>query len=366
MRILIDAHMLGKNETGNETYIINLLRELSTFDEVICGAVISPDTKLPIDLLNLRIEFIRLVSTNDWKRLFFDLPKICNQWNADILHCTYIGPFTTQIPLVVTVHDVTFNRYPEYFSLRDRLLFSTLFRLTMRKADKIITVSEHSKKEISHYYPKTKNKIDVTLEAASSEFSINKKNLDKQFLTQYKIHGKYILSVGNLQPRKNLIRLIQAFARINHTYDHELKLVIVGKAKWQSSKIYSIVNSLNIRDDVIFTGYVSNQDLLNLYKYASVFVYPSFYEGFGLPILEAMACGTPVIASKTSSMPEVAGTAAIFIDPYNEDQLAEAIIQVLSDPILQAVLSTSGIERASKFSWNKTARETIEIYKQLL
>ena len=167
-----------------------------------------------------------------------------------------------------------------------------------------------------------------------------------------------------MQPRKNLIKLIQAFSRIRDKING-IQLVIVGAEKWRSSSIHSLVYEQNLENDVIFTGYLTDDDLVALYNLARVFIYPSLYEGFGLPILEAMACGTPVICSNTSSMPEVAGEAAMYIDPNNEKDIALALLEIIQDDRLAHSLSSKGKLWVNEFSWAKTARETLALYREI-
>jgi glycosyltransferase involved in cell wall biosynthesis len=365
MRVLIDAHMVGNRETGNETYIFNLLQELPKFSDIKCGAA----TLFPelVSKQTHKVDVLPLKSANNWIRLAYTLPKIEHQWGAEILHASYIAPFINSCPFVVTVHDVVFKQYPEFFSPRDRILFATLLPFTLRRARAIITVSEHAKKEIVKYYPYTQGKVFVTYEAHAPQF---KEVRDKELIVgeiyrRYKIDSKYILAVGNLQPRKNLVRLIQAFETVQKA-QLGFKLVIVGKAQWQSSSVYAAVQNLGLEKDVIFTDYVPDTDLVKLYNAASLFVYPSLYEGFGLPILEAMACGTPVISSNNSSIPEIAGDSAILINPLDTKQMSEAMFAILTRQYLQEELHAKGLRWVAKFSWQKTADETYRVYQKIL
>ncbi len=362
IRVLIDAHLIGSRETGNETYTVNLLHALSQLPDVECGAAILPGCKFPSYLS--QVEPVTLSSTGNWDRICFSLPRLCRQWKADILHVNYIGPFYSYCPIVTTVHDVAFKRYPGFFSLRDRLLFATLLPLTMyHPGSTIITVSNHAKREIGHFYPKLVGKIHVTPEAADPKFrQVHSKNLLDNVKLRYGINSDFILAVGNLQPRKNLTRLIKAFVTIRDQCGG-IQLVVVGKAQWQSSEIYKIVQHLHLENKVIFTGYVPDEDLVLLYNAARVYAYPSVYEGFGLPILEAMACGTPVITSNTASMPEVAGDAAVLVDPLSEEQIGQVIINVLRNPELATTLIEKGLKRAKEFSWQKTALGTLTTYQ---
>lgn len=366
MRIVVDAHMAGKGETGNETYVVNLVSNLAQLPNMRCAAAVMPEAKLPAPLQKGDVEILSLSSSRNWMRLIHALPTLCKNWRADLLHVTYTGPFFTSCPLVVSVHDISFKHYPEFFSPRDRLLFATLLPLTLRRASAVITISEYSKQKILDSFPFLNGKMYVTLLAPNTLFQpVREGELLQAIRTRYGIHSRFILAVGNLQPRKNLLRLISAFATIRRQIDL-VQLVIVGKDQWQSSKIYARVKQLNVEDDVIFTGYVSDEDLMLLYNAADVYVYPSIYEGFGLPILEAMACGTPVVTSNTTSMPEVAGDAALLVDPFQEDQIVYAIQRILTESDLALSLSNKGLERVRQFSWQKTAQQTVAIYQLIL
>ena len=356
MRVVVDAHMVGQKETGNETYILGLLSELIHLPNLTVAAVVASSQNIsPLERLG-NLEIIR--QHYDGLKAWTDISRV---WSADVLHVTYIAPFFSTTPIVTSVHDVSHRVFPEFFSLRDRLLFATLLPLSLRRSDAILTLSEFSKNEIWKEYPNFRKKIYAIPLAAKPLFSnLNKAEIDKDLLKKFNINDRFILAVGNLQPRKNLSRLIKAFASLDKELD--VQLVIVGKAQWQASRIYEQVIDLKLEEQVIFTGYVSDNELLHLYNAASVFVYPSLYEGFGLPILEAMACGTPVIASNTTSLPEVTKDAALLINPQNEWAIREAINKVLKFPQLAESLSQKGLFNAENFSWKKTAEATARVY----
>ncbi len=365
MRVIVDAHMVGQKETGNETYVLGLLSGLVHLPDLTVAAVVtaSQNTASLEKLHNL--EIIRLPSTNNWLRLGYYLPRMSSAWRADILHVTYIAPFFSKIPIVTSVHDVSHQVFPKFFSLRDRLLFTTLFPLSLRRSDAILTLSEFSKNEIWEKYPYLEKKTihAVPLAAKSLFSSLEKKQLDQHILQKYSIRNQFILAVGNLQPRKNLSRLIEAFATLKS--DVDVQLVIVGKAQWQASQVYKQVLDLKLEERVLFTGYVPDSELLHLYNAAIVFVYPSLYEGFGLPVLEAMACGTPVIASNTTSLPEVANDAAILVDPTNVSEIREAILEIIQAPELAKTLSRKGLLNIKNFSWRVTAEATAKVYRSI-
>ena len=366
MRVVVDAHMVGSHETGNETYIVNLLSNLARLQDVRCAAAVAHDSRLPAVLQDAAIELLPLRPHGNWARLVCTLPSACRRWQADILHVTYVGPLPATCPLVVTVHDVAFKHYPDFFSPRDRLLFATLLPFTLRRASAVITGSMHAKQEILGFYPFLDGKVHVTPDSPGPLFQpIGEKQSLQAIQSRYGIRTEFILAVGNLQPRKNLLRLISAFASIRGQRG-PIQLVIAGKAQWQSSAVYAAVRRLGVERDVAFTGYVIDEDLVLLYNAAKVFVYPSIYEGFGLPVLEAMACGTPVVTSNTSSMPEVAGDAALLVDPYQERHIESAIQQILTNSELASSLSRKGLKRAQGFSWHRTAQQTARVYQAVL
>lgn len=366
MRVLIDAHMVGGQETGNETYIANLTASLSALDTVQCAAAVTPNAKYPEQLLESDAVLLRLKSSCNVGRLTYGLSALSRTWDAQLMHVTYFAPLLTACPLVVSVHDVSFKLYPEFFSFRDRLLFRALLPFSLQRADAVITISEHARKEILRHYPAVAGRVYVTPLAPAPFYGrIAEKSQLDSVLKEYAIEHEFILAVGNIQPRKNLSRLIRAFSKV-HGRLKEVQLVIVGKEEWRTSTIHELVAELELTGMVIFTGYVPEKELVLLYNAARVFTYPSIYEGFGLPILEAMACGVPVVTSNSSAMPEVAGDAAILIDPFSEEEIADGILQILSNQELAHALSEAGLRRAAEFTWQHTIEQTVAIYRKVL
>jgi len=268
--------------------------------------------------------------------------------------------------MVVTVHDVSFRRFPHFFSWRDRILFATLFHWSLRRASAVITVSDAARRDILHFYPFLTNKVFITYEAADESFT---PQCDGEVLEavcrRYNINRPFVLAVSNLQPRKNLTRLIEAYRLLGQVVEQPPTLVLVGKAGYRSSAFITQVKDLLANGRLVMTGYVPASHVSALYSTASLFVYPSLYEGFGLPVLEAMACGTPVITSNVSSLPEVAGDAAILVNPTDVGAIARAIQAVLSNETLARDLSQRGLKRAQMFSWEQTAQQTWEIYRHV-
>jgi glycosyltransferase involved in cell wall biosynthesis len=284
---------------------------------------------------------------------------------ADLLHMTtHVSPPWSPCPTVVTIHDLSFLEYPEAFSWRVRTMLRTLVPGSVARAARVIAVSEWTKRDIIRRYGVPPEKIVVTPEAAPPGF---RRLPDAQRLPLPPgVREPFVLAVGNLEPRKNLGRLIQAFAQLVQQHGFEGQLVLVGKAHRRAGDAQRAVRESGVESRVVFTGFVSHEDLTLLYNRASLFVYPSLYEGFGLPPLEGMACGCPVVASSATAMPETLGDAALLVDPFSIAELAQAMIAVLNRPELAAGLRERGARRVAGYSWAATAARTREVYTQVL
>lgn len=285
----------------------------------------------------------------------------------DLVHDPYeIGALSFKMPFkkVITIHDLTPTLFPHTFRSIMVVLHKLLFPRTLKTADKIIADSKNTKKDLINYFNVPEEKIRVILLAADEKFKpLNKEGI-KEVKQNYNLNFSFILYVGTLEPRKNIPSLIKAFYKLKRK-NINYKLVITGKKGRKYKEIFETIDKLNLQKDVIFTGYVSDEDLPALYKAADLFVYPSLYEGFGLPPLEAMACGTPVITSNTSSLPEVVGDAGIMVNPYDVDGLADAMYEVLTNDELREDMIKKGLERAKMFSWEKCAKETLDVYEEV-
>ena len=235
--------------------------------------------------------------------------------------------------------------------------------MTLARRASVITISEHSKEEIRRHYGLAADRITVTQLAADPRFRLlAPDDIGRERLLQLGVRFPYVLAVGNLQPRKNLARLVESFVRLRQEWGIPHQFVLAGKAQWKESELYEVIRRAGIEKDVLFAGYVTDDELVSLYNAADVFVYPSLYEGFGLPVLEAMACGVPVVTSRTTSLPEVAGEAALLVDPLDTIELAGAIGRVLSNRPLNEELRAKGLRHVATFTWEQTARQTWETY----
>jgi glycosyltransferase involved in cell wall biosynthesis len=236
-----------------------------------------------------------------------------------------------------------------------------------RRSDRILTVSEASKRDILHFFNVPPEKIVVVYNAIDEHFRVTPAEEDvARVRERYQLDHQFVLYVGNIKPHKNLVRLIEAFAELRRTGFDEVKLLIIGDQISKLPALRRAVHGHKLHKHVRFLGYVSDQTLGVLYRLASAFVFPSLYEGFGLPPLEAMASGTPVVISNVSSLPEVAGDAAVLVDPYDVESIVDGMRRILSDPALAAELRRKGVERAREFSWERSVAKTRQVYQQVV
>ena len=279
---------------------------------------------------------------------------------SELLHVSYIAPPVPLCPTVVTIHDLSYLAHPEWLSARVRLQLRLLIPPSLRRAARVVAISEFTKRDLIARYGTPADKITVVPEAPAAEFTPLPDAASQPLPAG--VREPFILAVGNLEPRKNLATLIEAFGDLVRRGFGGL-LVVAGKDKYQGEQAAGTVARMGLQSRVIFTGYVDDPTLRLLYNRAALFVYPSLYEGFGLPPLEAMACGCPVVASQATAIPETVGDAAILVDATSVAALAEAMGRVVNDPALARRLSLEGRARAAQFSWERTAELTRRVYE---
>jgi glycosyltransferase involved in cell wall biosynthesis len=373
MRIGIDAHAIGARQGGNETYIRGLIKSLAEIDGdnlyTIYLANASAAAQWREEFTNQHKNFsVRLLPPpTPLVRVPVYLTYELFMRPVDVLHVQYTAPPLCRMPVVVTIHDLAFERMPETFTRRGSFQLKLTVRRTAKKASRIATVSEYSRQDLLSVYKLPPEKVVVTYNGVESHFTPlpHVPNEAREIRERYGIARDFLLAVGSLQPRKNLVRLIRAYAKLRSARaDFTPQLVIVGRRLWLTHEIFDEVKRHRWADDVILTGYVADEDLPALYRAARAFVYPSLFEGFGLPPLEAMACGTPVVTSAVSSLPEVTGGAALLIDPNDEQSLASAMVEIVSDDLLRAQLREKGIAQAKKFTWRDAAEKTLRLYQE--
>jgi glycosyltransferase involved in cell wall biosynthesis len=305
----------------------------------------------------------RRVAVNPFLRLGYDLPRRVAEDRPSLLHVQYTAPLTCSAPIVVSVHDVSFLEYPQYFTSFRAMQLRLTVRRTVKAASCVLTVSEFSKRAILDAYKLPDEKVVVLPNGVSSVFHPVARETAKRSMRTALPAVPFILTVGDLQPRKNHLGLIAAFEdllRAHPQLPHHL--IIVGKETWYAPTVCAAAKKSQVADRIHFTGFVDEEELRRMYGACDLFVYPSFYEGFGLPILEAMACGRAVACSNTSAMPEVADSSALLFDPCSKRELVFAMRDLLLNPELRQRMERLGVQRAGMFSWASSAAKTLDLY----
>lgn len=362
MRFAIDAHAVGQQLTGNEVYVRSLLRSFCAIESPsrFVAYLSKPDAAEDIPQ---GVE-TRVVSLNPFVRLGWQLRSFLQQDKPDLLHVQYTAPLLCPVPIVVSVHDVSFLEHPQFFSTLRQYQLSTTVPRSIRAAAKVVTCSEFSKDAIERHYPEARGKTVVVHNAVAPHFRpMNREQARERVRRQFGFSAPFILNVGDLQPRKNQQGLIHGFEELILQYPRlPHHLVLVGQSKLDASAVRHAAAKSRVSERIHLTGWVDDDELQSLYCAAELFAFPSFYEGFGIPILEAMACGCAVVCSKTSAMPEVADGASIFFDPRSPRDIMRALRDVLLDSELRARMERLGLQRAAAFSWNRAAALTLEVF----
>jgi glycosyltransferase involved in cell wall biosynthesis len=369
MRIAIDAHSVGARLAGNETYATNLIEALAHIDQSNQYTLYVTQQSAVDRFANRWPNFVvrRTLPHTPLVRIPITLSRELRRHPVDVLHVQYTAPPFAPCPVVATIHDLAFEHLPETFNRRSWMQLRLTVRRTARRAAQITTLSEYSRRDISETYGIDPEVITVTPAAAATMFKPLKDETELQRVRKtYGIDGDYILSLCSIQPRKNLRRLIEAYSLLRrlHPEGKLPTLVLAGKRGWLENETMQAAQRDELSADIRFTGYVADEHLNALYNGATCFVYPSYFEGFGLPILEAMRCGTPVIAGNRTSIPEVAGEAALLFDPFDVPSLVEALKRILNDAEYRETLGARGLQRAGEFSWLTTARLTLDVYRR--
>jgi glycosyltransferase involved in cell wall biosynthesis len=370
LHIAIDAHSIGTGLGGNETYAANLIEALA-----------ESDTKNRYTLYVTKREAVeryagrwphvslrRTLPHTPLVRIPLTLTAELRRRPVDILHVQYTAPPYAPCAVVAMIHDLSFEHLPETFKRRSWMQMRLTVRATARAAAHVITDSDYSREDILRTYGLPPERVTATPLAASPIFKPVEDAAEvRRTLDKYGIEGEYLLAVGSIQPRKNIPRLINAYASLFARSPGPMpKLVIAGKPAWLYDETLHTAGGSLARDHIIFTGYVPEAELPSLYTGALCFVYPSYFEGFGIPPLEAMRCGTPVITSNQTCFPEVVGNAGLMVDTLNERAIADAILRMLAEPGLRAQLRAQGLKHALKYDWRETARLTLRIYERVM
>jgi glycosyltransferase involved in cell wall biosynthesis len=362
MRFAVDAHAIGRHLTGNEVYVRSLLNGFAGLDQ---------DSEFITYLSMEDIESwvppqfpVRRISGNPFVRLGCDFALKLRKDRPGLLHVQYTAPLACPVPIVVSVHDVSFLEHPDYFPFHRSVQLRMTVRRTIQKAARILTGSEFSRGAIARAYNLDPGRIAVVPNAAADCYHpVRREAALAQVRQRFDLAAPFILAVGDLQPRKNHAGLIEAFAGLVRSQPHlPHRLVLAGKETWFAGRVRDAAKNSGLGGRIRFLGFVSDNDLLHLYNACELFCFPSYYEGFGLPVLEAMACGAPVCCSNTSAVPEVADGAGLLFNPYNTGEITRAMLDLILLPELKLRMRRLGLHRATQFSWRKTAQETLEVY----
>lgn len=371
IRVGIITYALDRAFTGLGRYTVELVRGLNTFPDEVEVVLISSGGLGPLEPLGLTHAPLKAAAMVPTLMTVgaAQLPAIARKHNLHIIHDPYgITPMafgTGPAASVVSVPDVIPFSYPGVSTKLDSLIYRRWLPYALKQITGVITISHASKDDINHYLRVPPEKIQVIHLGVDDAYRPATQADIERVRDHYKLPTPYILYVGSVEERKNLKRILEAYVKIKQAgFTHQM--VIVGPQKWKYHEIMETLARHNLEESIHFTGYVEDEDLPVIYSGADLFVFPSLYEGFGLPPLEAMAAGVPVVTSNVSSLPEVVGDAGMAVDPYDVDALAAAIQQVLTDDGLRAELRAKGLERAKTFTWGRSAYAHLEAYRRLL
>ncbi|MFQ3577539.1 MAG: glycosyltransferase family 1 protein [Verrucomicrobiia bacterium] len=361
-QIVIDGVCLGRRKTGNETYIRGLLTGLEQIREVW-------RSDFHFTILTTSAHTAERQTCFEWMEIplghfavrnFVRIPQLLTRLKPDLYHATYwIRWWQPPCPTLLTVHDISFVSFPQGFKAHERLVYASIIRWCAQRAEHVVTISRFSKSELEDRWKLPPSKVTSIYLGVDAKFIRPAASHPAELPAE----APFVLAVGNLHPRKNLRRLIEAFLFLKRDHKIPHLLRIVGQPAWLFDDVFESVRREKAEAQVTFTGYLSDAELVETYQRAAVMVYPSLYEGFGFPPLEAMACGCPVVCSTAGSLPEVAGDAAVMVDPHSIESIAQGILDVISDPVRAAGLRERGFEQAGKFTWKTCAEETLELYR---
>jgi len=374
MHIGLNAHLLSLSRSyraaGINSYIYNLLRHLPSVGNQHRYTVFLGDKRSRRAFPKMKTKMTSMPTSNPMVRIFWEQtlqPMQLLKEGIDLLHSlAFVQPIFLPCAGIITIYDLSFVLFPERLHPLRRLYLRWGTQRSARKAQGIIAISGSTKQDIVRLLGIAERKVSVVPCGVDDHFRPmkNQQVLD-DFRRKRRLPEQMILFVGTIEPRKNLITLLRGYALLREKFQPP-PLVIGGPKGWHHQEVFFVAEQLGLQEDVLFPGYISQEELALWYNAAELFIYPTLYEGFGLPPLEAMACGTPVIISNTSSLPEVVGGAGILVSPESVEEIAEAMQRLLTDHSLRAEMRTRGLDRAREFSWHKAAQQTVKVYEQAM
>lgn len=373
-RIGLNAHLLNLSgnyrSAGINWYIYRLLQSLSTIADFDYTIFLSDRTarehftRMSVCLSQMPTH--KPIARIVWEQ--FVQPFTLRHERIELLHgLAFAGPLAISIPWVVTVYDLSFMRYPQSFNTANRVYLTWAVRNSLRRANRVIAISESTRRDLISIFGAKPDLVTVVYCGADPAFAPSNNHAEVEALRARRgLPDRFILHVGTIEPRKNIARLVRAFARAKRAARLPHKLVLIGARGWKYTEVDRTIEQENMQDEVIFAGYVPQDELPLWYRAADLFAYPSIYEGFGMPPLDAMASGIPVITSNAASLPEVVGDAALQVAPDDEGALADALVRAVTDRALREQMIARGLAQAAQFSWTRAARETADIYRTVL
>lgn len=370
MKVALELQPCCRQQTGIGTYTYELARRLTNQGGLeFCGNLFNfasrTGSRAAMRDISMPVRECRELSYGLYRRIWHLCPISYDSLfpgGADLtVFFDYIVPPRISGKVITTIHDMTYVRYPEMMNQKNLRRIRRDFEYSLERSARILTVSEFSKREIMELLHIPAEKISVVYNAPA----LREEAADFETVAEkYQIDDPYILYVGTIEPRKNLMRLLKAFRLMKKEQGIEHKLVLAGGSGWRNKEVYQMAESLPCAQDVIFTGYVSEGEKSALYRHAAVFAFPTLYEGFGIPVLEAQSCGVPVLTSDCASLPEVGGEGALYVNPYDEKAIAQGLWKLLTDRELAEKLVRAGYENRKRFSWERSAERLCEIIEK--
>ena len=363
IRVALDAHVVGRRMTGNETYVVNLADALAARPDIDLVTYLDADQTWPHEPPPGSVRHLRLRAPQ--LRIPLELPFRARRDRADLLHVQYVAPIS-RLPVVTAVHDVSFEDLPDVFSRATTLRLKLSIRASVRRSGAVLALSGFTRDRILHHYGIAPERVIVAPAGVSGRWRRIDPAVVDDRLAPLALPPRFVLAVGNLHPRKNIPRLVRSVDRLRRAGADDIGLVVAGQRSWRADDVEAAVREVGGEEWVTFTGYVADEVLEALYNRAHVVAYPSLYEGFGLPVAEALAIGAVVVASDSTSIPEVAGNAAVLVDSTDDEALAEGLIRAATDDALRTELKEAGPKRAASLTWDACAAASVAGYRVAL